>query len=70
LVWHLGRSFTLLLLLLLLLLLHFCLGYGNTIQLRESDDLVTVTSFYNASDARGPFAVDVVRWRLPSARGG
>lgn len=42
-------------------------GYGNTIQLSGSGDLLTATSYYNASAAAhiGRFCVDVTRWRLP-----
>ena len=42
-------------------------GYGNTIQLSGSGDLLTATSYYNASDPH-PFSVDVTRWRLPEHR--
>ena len=44
------------------------MGYGNTIQLGGSGDLLTVTSFYDASEPHDPFTVDVARWRLPDHR--
>ena len=40
-------------------------GYGNTLQLNSSGDLLTATSYYNASVPNQPFFVDVTRWRLP-----
>lgn len=40
-------------------------GYGNTLQLNSSGDVLTATSYYNASAPNQPFFVDVTRWRLP-----